>query len=177
MLLASMFCHCICILHIFLYRASLTRPPLSQAFSRMVHRIACKSYSFDSGAVWPTENQPSVVLPDRERAAARVKTHMHRKSCQKDSQRSLSITFYCLCRSHSMTVFSPLGLVCEYWALGPTHPTGTWFALGHLCLLLHILLHIFISRLTICKACLCVSSGACDLEENTFFWVESLLFA
>jgi len=30
--------------------------------------------------------------------------------------------------------------------------TGTWFALGHLCLLLHILLHIFISRLTICEA-------------------------
>ena len=66
---------------------------------------------------------PNVVLPDRERAAARVKTHVHRKSCQKDSQRSLSITqrslsitqrslsitVYCLCRLHSTTVFNPLG--------------------------------------------------------------------
>ena len=106
----------------------------------------CKSYSCNSGAVRPTENQPSVVLPDRERAAARVKTHMHRKSCQKDSQHSLSITFYdddcfsiiiikrdreralgilCLCRSHSTTVFSPLRLVCEYQHNGYTAVQGT----------------------------------------------------
>jgi len=105
MLLASMFCHCICILPIFLYRASLTRPLLSLALSRMAHRIACKSHSCNFGAVQPTENQPNVVLPDLERAAARVKTHVHRKSSQKDSQRSLSSRFT-VCAVYTARQFS-----------------------------------------------------------------------
>jgi len=66
-----------------------------------------------------------MVLPDWERADTRVKTHVHWKSCQKDSQRSLSITFYCLCRSHSTTVFSPLGLACEYQDSSYTAGQGT----------------------------------------------------
>jgi len=108
-----------------LYWTSLTRPLLSPALSGMAHWISCKSDSCNSGAVRPTENRPNVVLLDGERTSTRVKTHVNRKSCQKDSQRSFSITFYCLCRSHSTTVFSPLGLACEYRDLGPTHPTGT----------------------------------------------------
>jgi len=93
MLIPSMRCHCICILPIFLYRTSLTRPLLSPGLSRMAHRIGCKSYSCNSGSVRPTENRPNVVLLDRERAAARVKMHVYRKSSQKDFQRSFSSRF------------------------------------------------------------------------------------
>jgi len=124
MLLASMFCDCICILPIFLYWTSLTRPLLSLALSRMANRIACKSYSCNSDTVRPTENQPNVVLPDRERATARVKTHVHWKSSQKDSQRSLSSRFT-VCAVYSTTVFSPLSLACEYRDNGSTAVQGT----------------------------------------------------
>jgi len=80
--------------------------------------LQCKSYSCNSGAFRPTESH---VQPDRERAAARVETPMHRKSCKKDFQCSLSIMFCCLCHLFSTTVLSPLALACEYRALGPNH--------------------------------------------------------
>ena len=88
-----------------MYQTSLTRPLLSLALSLMAHRIVCKSYSCNSDAVRPTENQPNVVLQDRERAATRVKTHVHRKSCRKDSQRSLSSRFT-VCAVYTVRQFS-----------------------------------------------------------------------
>ena len=70
-----------------------------------LHVKKCKSYSCNSGAVRPTENRPNVVLPDLDRAAARVKTHVHRKSSQKDSQRSLSSRFT-VCAVYTARKFS-----------------------------------------------------------------------
>ena len=46
-----------------------------------------------------------MVLPDRERAAARVKTHVHRKSSQEDSQCSLSSRFT-VCAVYTAPLFS-----------------------------------------------------------------------
>jgi len=118
----------------------------------MTHKISRKIYSCKCGAFRKTKSQPNVVLLDRERAAARVETHVHRNYCQENSQRSLAITFYCRCRLHSTTLLSPLGFACLYRVLGPTHLKLVRDLLLAICVCYCIsLFHIYLSVWPLCK--------------------------
>ena len=143
----------------------------------------CKSYRVEMGQVRISEQRISksgINSPSLWPTEPRLQV---RSTCTgnpvKNILSALSLSRFTVCAVYTARQFSvrsdSLASSTEPW-VSPTS-TGTWFALGHLCLLLHILLHIFISRLTICEACMRVSSGACNLEEDKFFWIESLLLA
>ena len=51
-------------------------------------------YCCNSAASRPMESRPNMLVPERERAAARAETNVLWKYCQKDSQRCLSITLF-----------------------------------------------------------------------------------